>query len=104
MNCECIYYSKSANDQDYKFLAKVIDARDCELDSISLSAITRNIRMSEFVYGEGRRITIPKDSKVVFAAGKYHNMDAIRIGRKVFNPWFPVDCTEADFFKDIETF
>ena len=96
MNCECIYWSKdTGKDKWYKnhlvsIAAEILDM-GVELEPVALSVITEDVRCFKDYYDGGAVVTIPKGSTVLFVGGKYHYMDAIHSGRRVFHPYFPVD-------------
>lgn len=96
MNCECIYYTKDTGKDkwylnNYISVAVQILNMDCELYPVSLSKITENVKCYKDFCDDGEIVTIPKGSIVLFVGGKYHYMDAIRNGRRVLHPYFPVD-------------
>ena len=96
MNCECIYWSKdTGKDKWYKhgyvsIAAQILDM-GIELEPVALSTITEDVKCYKGFYDDGEVVTIPKGSVVLFVAGKYHYMDTIRNGRRVYHPYFPVD-------------
>lgn len=105
MNCECIYYSKdSGKDTNYidRYcgLAGTIRDTACELYPVALSKILENVKCYKDYIDGGDTVTIPVGSIVLFVGGKYHYMDSVRIGRRVFHPYFPVDGEVS--FCDIE--
>ena len=107
MNCECIYYSKNTGkDTSYRNyfcgLAYEISQLDCELEPVSLSVITEDVKCFKDFCDGGEIVTIPAGSEVVFACGKYHYMDPIRVGRRVYHPYFPVDHEVS--FEDVTDF
>lgn len=107
MNCECIYWSKdTGKDKWYKnhyvnIAAQVLDM-GVELEPVALSVIKEDVRCYKDYYEGGDIITIPKGSTVLFVAGKYHYMNAIQSGRRVFHPYFPVEY--EIHFEDITDF
>lgn len=107
MNCECIYYSKNTGKDKYYRnhfcgLAGDIFRMDCELEPVSLSVITEDVKCYKDYYDYGETVTIPAGSEVLFVAGKYHYMTPIRVGKRVFHPYFPVDHEVQ--FEDVEDF
>ena len=104
MNCECIYYSKDTGKDKWYMnhfcgLAGTIRDMPCELYPVALSTITEDVKCYKDYEG-GEVITIPAGSVVLFVGGKYHYMNTIRNGRRVFHPYFPVDHEVS--FEDIE--
>lgn len=103
MNCECIYYSKGATIENYLALAEEIKERGqyVELYPCAISRMEERTPAYDDYDGWGKRTCIPKWSAVLFVQGKYHNMFPVRIGHRVFRPWFP---ESEPVFADILTF
>ena len=93
MNCECIYYSKTATLEDYEALAKVVKRKGefLELYPISISRINERCKVCEDYNGWGEHKSIPKYSLVLFVGGKLHYMNEIKVGRRVFRAFHPMD-------------
>lgn len=110
MNCECIYYSKDTGKDKYYMnslygLAGTIRDTACELYPVALSTITEDTKCFKDYYDFGTTVTIPKGSTVLFVGGKYHYMESVRIGRRVFHPYFPIDHdVQFEDIEDDETF
>ena len=108
MNCECVYYSKSATRSDLLELAKFIEdgSKVMERYPVSLSVITKRVKCFDDYDGWGKSKTIPAGSEVLFVGGKYSYMvDICNVGkdRKTFCALFP-DRRVVDFFEDIQLF
>ena len=106
MNCECIYYNKTATEQEIEELAKAVEKQGkyCEIYPCALSVMSKAARCCEGYDGWGRGITIPAGAKVLFVGGKLHNMEPFRVGRKTFLPWFPARDPNNVQFEDIKTY
>lgn len=104
MNCECIYYSKGASEEDLLRLAERINKiGECvELYPCAVSRIDEDCKCFDDYDGWGKCKYIPKDSLVLFVGGKYHNMTAVRVGNRTFKPWFPGFDNEP-IFTDLQT-
>lgn len=103
MNCECIYYSKGAKIENYLELSEEIKRRGqhVELYPCAISRMEESTPAFDDYDGWGKRISIPKWSSVLFVQGKYHYMMPIRIGHRVFRPWFP---ESEPIYDDIKVF
>lgn len=103
MNCECIYYSKGATVDDLRVLSEKVKemGRIVEIYPCAISRMEESAKCNDDYDGWGRTMNIPKYSAVLFVGGKLHYMNPIRIGRRVFNPWHPMD---DPVFADLETF
>lgn len=97
MNCECIYYSKGATEENLINLAQGIYNLDEDFYPVSISRIIGDTNVSVHIYGKARKTIIPDGSLVLFAAGKYHNMDSFMLGRRSFYRWFPLNPSSLKF-------
>ena len=103
MNCECIYYSKGATRDDLLRLADEIKkaGQYVEIYPLAISRMDERCKCYDDYDGWGQSKTIPKYVAVLFVGGKYHYMNSVRVGHRVFKPWFP---DEEPIFTDLHTF
>lgn len=111
MNCECIYFSKKADREKLMRLAEKFKkwGEACEIYPCALSVITADTKCFDDINAfylpqfPWKSVTIPKDSEVLFVAGKLHYMTSKKVDGVVFRPLFP-DRGITEFFKDIIEF
>lgn len=103
MNCECIYYSKDASVEDCIALAEKIKeiGETCELYPFAVSRMDEKCKCYDDYDGWGDYKYLPKYSAVLFVGGKLHYMNPVRVGHRVFNPWFPDD---EPIYTDLQEF
>ena len=103
MNCECIYYSKGASQDDLLLLANEIKkiGEQVELYPVAISRLDETCKCCDDYDGWGECKHLPRYEAVLFVGGKYAYMNKVRVGRRVFRAWFP---KEEPIFTDLHTF
>ena len=102
MNCECIYYSKDATEEELMVLADKIKALDCEYEPVSIAVVNAKTEVTTDYDHWKKPFNVPEKSLVLFVYGKYHYMVNRKVDGKTYKPCFP---TDYDFdFTDIKEF
>ena len=109
MNCECIYYSKDATEEELMVLAEKINNLDCDIEPVSIAVVNDKTKVIPDYDGYGKPFYMPEKSLVLFVYGKYHYMNNFKVGNKTFKscflPAYEFGKSVTDFpFEDIKMF